>query len=175
MNKAFNIHRAIVAILLLASGRPAIAETDVPHPTYTWSLTPTSGDWDTPANWDPDGVPDYNEQAVFGASSVTNITSSTFKILRSVQFEAGAGQYIINASASIDLDDEGVFNDSGITQIFNGGSFGFGKGTTAGDLVIYNGTSASFGDGGDPATATFYLTGGGSFHGGPSAITTGRW
>jgi len=173
MNKAFNIHRAIFAILLLASGRPAIAETDVPHPTYTWSLTPTTGDWDTPANWDPEGVPDaYNEQAVFGASSVTNITSSTFKILRSVQFEAGAGQYIINASASIDLDDEGVFNDSGITQIFNGTTFSFGAGATAGDLVTYNATSVSFGNGGDPATATFYLTGGAFFSGGPSAITT---
>ena len=162
MNNAFNIHSAIFAILLLGSGSPAIAETDIPHPTYTWSLTPTNGDWDTPANWNPEGVPDaYNEQAVFGASSVTNITASTGKTVRSVQFEPGAGQYTINAS--IGCQDEGVFNDSGITQIFNGTSFGFWDGATAGDLVIYNGTSASFSNGGDPATATFYLTDGASF------------
>jgi hypothetical protein len=66
MNNAFHIHNAIFAILVLGSGRPAIAETDIPHPSYTWSLTPTSNDWDTPANWNAEGMPDYDEQATTG-------------------------------------------------------------------------------------------------------------
>jgi autotransporter-associated beta strand protein len=171
MNNALNIHTAIFAILLLGSVGPAIAETDIPHPTYTWSLTPTSGDWDTPANWNPEGVPDYDERAVFGVSSVTNITAPISKILRSVQFEPGASQYTINASASISWREEGVFNESGITQIFNGTSFGFGHGATAGDLVIYNVTSyVSFGTGADAGSGTFNI----DVNGSASFSGTGR-
>ena len=150
MNNAFNIHSAIFAILLVTSGGPAIAETDIPHPTYTWSLTPTSGDWDTPTNWDPEGVPDSNERAVFGASAVTNITSSTFNDLRSITFESGASPYTITGDFSFDR--EGVFNNSGVVQTFTGG-FGFERGATAGSLVTYNVTS--FTDIGNAESATF--------------------
>ena len=162
----------ILAVLLVLLSRPVLAETDLPHPTYTWSLSPESGDWNTPANWNPAGVPDTQaENAAFGSSSITNITALGVTV-RSVQFEPGASQYTINGS--LYLHREGVFNLSGVVQTFNGGDFGFSKGATAGDLVVYNATSSiSFSDGGDPATATFNLTNGASFSGGPSAITTG--
>ena len=172
MRNLLTARSAIIAALLAAFNGPALAQTELPHPTYTWSLSPMSGDWNTPANWRPEGVPDTQaEKAAFGSSSVTNVTASPYDILGSLEFTPGASQYTINGSLYFNRG--GVFNNSGVVQTFNG-SFGFDKGATAGDLVTYNVTgSVGFSDGGNAGTATFNLTGyGASFSGGPSAISS---
>lgn len=171
MRNSLTARSAIFAALLAAFNGPALAETDLPHPTYTWSLSPVSGDWNTATNWMPEGVPDTQaEKAAFGSSSVTNVTASPYDIIGSLEFTPGASQYAINGSLYFNRG--GVFNNSGVVQTFNG-SFGFAKGAVAGDSVTYNATSVSFSDGGDAGTATFNLTGyGASFSGGPSAIST---
>jgi autotransporter-associated beta strand protein len=170
MRNSLTIRSAIFAALLAAFDGPALAQTELPHPTYTWSLSPVSGDWNTPANWRPEGVPDTQaEKAAFGSSSVTNITAP-YELLGSLEFTPGANQYTINGSLYFNRG--GVFNNSGVVQTFDG-SFGFSKGATAGDLVTYNATNyVSFSDGGDAGTATFNLTSGASFSGGPSATST---
>ena len=150
------------AVLLAALSGPALAQTELPHPTYTWSLNPMGGDWDTPANWMPEGVPDTQaERAVFGSSSVTNVTASDF--IYSIEFTPGASQYTINGGLSFNRG--GVINNSGVVQTFNG-SFDFLRGATAGDLVIYNVTDVVFGGGGNAGSGTFNLTGYGAYFAG---------
>jgi autotransporter-associated beta strand protein len=166
----FLIPLALASAGLLQS--TALAETDLPHPLYTWSLNPTNNDWNTPSNWRPEGVPDTQaEKAAFGSSSVTNVTASPSDALGSLEFTPGANQYTFNGGLFFNRG--GVFNNSGVVQTFNG-AFGFDKGATAGSLVTYNVTTyVSFSDGGDAGNATFNLTGyGASFSGGPSAIST---
>jgi len=58
MNNSLTARGAVFAALLGVLSGPALAEPDLPHPTYTWSLNPVSGDWNTPDNWRPEGVPD---------------------------------------------------------------------------------------------------------------------
>src|SRR5436309_655055 len=172
MKESLTARSAVFLALLVALSSSALAETELPHPTYTWSLNPVSGDWNTAANWMPERVPDTQaEKAAFGPSSVTNITVSPSDSLGSLEFMPGASQYTINGGLFFNRG--GVFNNSGVVQTFNGG-FGFGKGATAGSLVTYNiTTSVGFSDGGNAGTATFNLTGyGASFSGGPSAIST---
>ena len=171
MRKSFTARGGVFLALLVALSRSALAETELPHPTYTWSLNPTSGDWNTPANWRPEGVPDTQaEKAAFGSSSVTNVTASPSDSLGSLEFMPGASQYTFNGGLFFNRG--GVFNNSGVVQTFNG-SFGFAKGAVAGDSVTYNATFVYISDGGDAGTATFNLTGyGASFSGGPSAIST---
>ncbi len=170
MKNSLTVRSIIFGALLVALSGPALAEIELPHPTYTWSLNPGSGDWNTPTNWMPEGVPDtHAEKAAFGSSSVTNVTASASAICGSLEFTPGANQYTFNGGFYFSRG--GVLNASGITQIFNG-SFGFGKSATAGDLVIYNASTVYFSDGGDAGSATFNLTSNASFSGGPSAIST---
>lgn len=153
MRNSLTVGSAIFAALLVTFSGFALAQIEVPHPTYTWSLSPTNGDWDMPANWDPEGVPDSAERAVFGASAVTNVTASGPN-LYSIEFTPGAGPYAITGDFFFDR--EGVFNNSGVVQTFNG-SFGFSRGAVAGDLVVYNPHFCSFSDGADAGSATFNI------------------
>ena len=154
MRNSLTARCAIFAALLAAFNGPALAQTDLPHPTYTWSLSPVSGDWNTPANWRPEGVPDTQaEKAAFGSSSVTNVTASPYEDLGSLEFTPGANQYTFNGGLFFNRG--GVFNNSGVIQTLNG-EFAFDKGATAGDLVIYNVTNyVDFSDGGNAGTSTF--------------------
>src|SRR5215469_9673751 len=97
MKKSLTARNAVFLTLVVAFSSSAIAQTDLPHPTYTWSLNPVSGDWNTAANWRPQGVPDIqSEKAAFGPSSVTDVTASSLINLGSLTFTRGAGQYTIN-------------------------------------------------------------------------------
>jgi autotransporter-associated beta strand protein len=112
-----------------------LAQTDLPHPTFTWSLNPTSGDWNTAANWTPAGVPDTTgEAAEFGSSAITNIVT-TFTTVNSIEFKPGASQY--NLTGDFSFNAGGVINNSGVQQTLNG-TFDFRKfGTTVGPLVTF--------------------------------------
>jgi autotransporter-associated beta strand protein len=153
MKDSHTAHSAILAALLIALSGSALAQTELPHPTYTWSLSPTSGDWDTAANWSPEGVPDTAARAVFGPSSVTNVTASS-PSLYSIEFTPGASPYTITGDFYFDR--EGVFNNSGVVQTFNG-SFGFSRDAVAGSLVTYNTTDVGFGYGANAGSATFNI------------------
>src|SRR6266702_2696376 len=50
---------------------------DVYAGSATWATNPTSGDWNTAANWRPETVPNSEtDVATFGQSNVTNIALS---------------------------------------------------------------------------------------------------
>ena len=166
-SKNATILPVLIALMLGCSAlsqSTALAEADVPHPLYTWSLSPTNNDWNTPTNWMPVGVPDtISEGAVFGSSSVTNIVANA--VVHSIEFNPGASQYTI--TGNLTFNGGGVINNSGIVQTFNG-TFRFDKfGTTAGSLVTFTNTSFSvFGKGTSAGSATYTNNDKISFYGG---------
>ncbi len=142
---------AICAFLLCAWSGSTFA---LPHPSYTWKLNPGSGVWDTAINWMPEGIPDTTpERAVFGSSTVTNVTTS-FETITSIEFLAGANQYSFDGGMNFHRG--GVINNSGVVQTFNG-SFVFSYGADAGSSVIYNTTFVWFQSGGNAGSGTFNL------------------
>ena len=134
---SFLIPLALASAALLTS--TALAETDLPHPLYTWSLNPTNNDWNTATNWMPQGAPDTKgERAAFGSSSITTIAAANE--VHSVEFNPGASQYTI--TGSLLFNGGGVINNSGVMQTFTGNYY-FTKGATASSLVTF--ANGSFG------------------------------
>jgi autotransporter-associated beta strand protein len=157
-------------LLLLASPSNTPAETDLPHPAFTWSLNAPSGDWNTAANWMPQGVPDTkSERAIFDSSSITTISTAGTTI-HSVTFDPGASQFTISGDFTFNAG--GVVNNSGVMQTFNG-TFRFQqKGATAGNFVTYNATNVFFDKNTSAGSATFVNNGLIKFFGGLDEQTT---
>src|SRR5690242_755746 len=85
----------------------------------TWNLNPTSGDWNTAANWTPAVVPD--EVATFGVSDITEISvSGASTPIAEIVFAPGASVYTIKPveGASLMISGAGITNLSGIAQNF---------------------------------------------------------
>jgi len=79
------IHRFIAAALLfLATQRHSLAGS------ATWSTNPSTGDWNTAANWVPSTVPNGpSDIASFGTSNVTEVTIFPTVEVSSVNFNPG--------------------------------------------------------------------------------------
>ena len=57
----------------------------------TWNLNPTSGEWNTAANWTPATVPDGpSDVARFGLSNQTSVVLNANVELDQIVFDAGA-------------------------------------------------------------------------------------
>src|SRR2546421_12001085 len=114
MNTSFSRVRFLVAaaLLLLAAQRPSLAGS------ATWNQNPSSGDWNTAANWTPQTVPNATTDiATFGSSNVTDVTNADVIImLDSLVFSPGARQYTINALDNIEYYGAGIVNNSGVMQ-----------------------------------------------------------
>jgi autotransporter-associated beta strand protein len=112
----------------------------------TWATNPTSGDWNTAANWRPQTVPNATTDiATFGASNVTVVTNSDVIVnLDSLVFSSGAPSYTISALDNIDLDGIGIVNNSGTVQSFVAGAFFFNNSSTAGSMVNFTAVGGDF-------------------------------
>src|SRR5260221_580356 len=87
----------------------------------TWSSNPSSGDWNTAANWMPNTVPNSpSDIATFGASNVTALSITNTDIdLDSAVFNSGAPPYTIAVqNYSLTLSGVGIINNSGVMQSF---------------------------------------------------------
>jgi autotransporter-associated beta strand protein len=88
----------------------------------TWNSNPTSGDWNTAANWTPATVPNSpSDTATFAASDQTAVSlSATFDEVGGIIFNSGASAFTITAQAgeALSISGRGISNDSGITQNF---------------------------------------------------------
>src|SRR5450432_2925749 len=83
----------------------------------TWDLNPTSNDWNTPANWTPETVPDEStDVATFDVSNVTNVSVSPGVAIGGIAFSSDARTYAIVGDFSIG--GVGIINNSGVTQNF---------------------------------------------------------
>ena len=146
-------------VLVLAVG----LATRTPHAkagSATWNLNPTSGDWNTAANWVPNTVPNAPDDiATFGVSNLTGISLSADTEANAIMFNAGAEPFTISANVThvLTLSGSGMINNSAAVQNFvavtdpagNFGSFFFTDTARVGPLVTFtvNG-GASLGLGG---------------------------
>jgi len=103
------------ALVLLFSVQSSLAGS------ATWNQNPTSGDWNTAANWTPATVPNGpSDTATFGTSDVTNLSLSEPTEVNSIVFNPGASAFAITASDNghLIISGVGIVNNSGITQRF---------------------------------------------------------
>src|SRR5947208_4772983 len=137
---------------------PAVVYAD----SAQWNLNPTSGDWNTAANWTPMTIPNGPADiATFALSNTTNVSISANTEVNGITFTAAAtNPYTITASAPFTLviSGTGITNNSGSTQHFKtavgaNGEFGlivFSDSATAGTSTMFtnNGGTVSGGTGG---------------------------
>jgi fibronectin-binding autotransporter adhesin len=169
MNTSFTRLRFLVAaaLLFLAAQRPSLAGS------ATWSSNPTSGDWNTAANWTPQTVPNATTDiATFNASTVTNLLVDFGSNINvdSVVFDSGAPAYTITLDVSnLKLYGAGFVNNSGSTQSViipeDGdlvGAMFFYNSSTAGNMTSVStvGGLLTFYDSSSAGSATFDLTSG---------------
>ena len=85
-----------------------------------WNLNPSSGDWNTAANWTPQTVPNSTTDiATFDASNVTNLLVNFGSVINvdSVVFDSAAPPYTITLDVSnLKLNGTGFVNNSGSIQ-----------------------------------------------------------
>jgi autotransporter-associated beta strand protein len=134
----------------------------VPSVTYAlsaqWDLDPVSGDWNTPANWTPVGVPNGPADiATFGLSNTTGVSISAHTEVNGITFTPAATNpctITANPGLTLTISGAGITNNSGITQNFvtaidafgNSGTIVFSNSATAGTKVAYaNNGSGLFG------------------------------
>jgi hypothetical protein len=121
----------------------------------TWNLDPVDNDWNNPANWTPQTVPNGPaDVATFAESSKTNLEFSTAATeVAEMVFEPGASSFNITASAqkaqtgvTLTISGAGITNNSGVTQtltagptvVFDVGIINFRNSATAGDRTALN-------------------------------------
>ena len=105
----------------------------------TWSMNPTSADWNTAANWTPPIVPNGpNDVATFDVSSVTSLRfSAATTEVAEIVFNPGASSFNMTAdsrlaqtSVTLTISGVGITNDSGVTQNVTAGPSLAGAGGT---------------------------------------------
>ena len=88
----------------------------------TWNLNPTSGDWNTAANWTPATIPNGPADiGTFSSSSRTSLSLSAATEVSEIVFNPGASAFTIAPKASdqvnvLTISGAGITNNSGITQ-----------------------------------------------------------
>lgn len=113
----------------------------------TWLAMPTSGDWNTAANWTLGGPPNGPlDNAAFHFSTVTAVSISTNTEIDAIAFQPGASGFTITAGSTFQLiiSGSGIANDSGITQNFVAdtdldgfGTIRFTNSATAGEQTFF--------------------------------------
>jgi autotransporter-associated beta strand protein len=140
----------------------------------TWSANPVSDDWNDPANWTPNTVPNSSEDvATFASSNITTISISSFIYLHSLVIGPGASAFTFNAHSRslLTFSGGGIINNSGIVQNFTGedrgdgpGAFQFNGSSTAGTNTVFTNTwVTNFDESGSAGDATINCTGGYSY------------
>ena len=91
----------------------------------TWSMNPTSNDWNTAVNWTPATVPNGpTDVATFAGSSVTGLRfSAVMTEVAEIVFNPGANRFKITADSklaqtfvTLTISGSGITNNSGVTQ-----------------------------------------------------------
>ena len=111
-----------------------------PAGSATWKANPTSGDWNTAANWTPATVPNgESDSASFAVSSKTAISLSAAVEANTIAFETSANSFTVTAPSQIlSLSGVGVINNSAVMQNLatgSGGEIDFTNSATAGTGV----------------------------------------
>ena len=155
------------ALLLVAAQRLSLAGS------ATWATNPTSGDWNSAANWVPQTVPNSSSDiATFASSNQMQVGVSALTEVSGINFNQGADSFTISSPPGnpLKLSGSGIVNSSGKLQTFQcesdqffTGSFLFYNSATAGDMTSFGGAGGSnfvFNDTSSAGSAAFDLGGG---------------
>jgi len=148
---------AIIVTLSLAALDAIFADS------ATWNLNPTSGDWNTAANWMPNTVPNGPADiATFATSQRRAITPSEPTEVNSIVFSPGGAMFTITSGvgAPLTISGTGIVNNSGVTQ-----SFISPAGPSTGPLTIF------FTNGASAGTQTIFTNSGADQSGGVGGLT----
>ena len=153
----------LLTLFLILTSQSAIAGS------ATWSNTPSSGDWNDAANWDPNTIPNgTSDVATFSASNIAGVAITNANIaLDSVVFDSGAPPYTISVQKyELDIGGAGIVNTSGATQSFvvsNDAYVSFSDGASAGEGTSFfdMGGGIAFIDSASAGSGTFNVTSGG--------------
>jgi fibronectin-binding autotransporter adhesin len=115
----------------------------------TWQQNPATGNWNTPANWNPATVPNgSSDVASFATSTQIQVSVTSSITLNSIVFQPDASPFTISSAsefAGVLINGAGVTNNSGFAQNFNLNALGHDQGAldfagsaTAGSNTIYN-------------------------------------
>jgi autotransporter-associated beta strand protein len=140
----------------------------------TWSNNPTSGDWNTAANWIPATVPNGpTDTATFSLSDQTEVSVGSSTEVNGINFNSGANPFIISLTPgqTYSVSGAGVVNNSNLSQSFaltpttsgSGSVLIFTNSATAGSLTSYTigyGNKAQFQDTTTAGGSTFTMNGG---------------
>src|SRR5712691_3139096 len=75
----------------------------------TWNLSPTSGDWNTAANWTPATVPNGpSDTATFASSNITGVSLSAATEINGIVLNSSASAFTITVSHPFLLTISGV-------------------------------------------------------------------
>src|SRR6266571_2211301 len=168
MNTSSTRLRFLVAatLLFLAAQRLSFAGST------TWDQNPSSGDWNTAANWTPQTVPNSEtDVATFGASNETNLSITNASAeLDSAVFNSAAPPYTLTIQIyNLLFYGAGIVNNSGSLQSIvaptvdnNGVAIFFYNNSTAGNMTSFStvGGAIEFFNTSSAGTATFDLTSG---------------
>ena len=117
---------ALLASSALIAAAPPAGAVDV-----TWLANPGSSDFNTAANWTPAIVPSTEDTAIFGASSITNLSFTANVATLGWTFNAGASNYTTAHDRTISFSGTGIVVTGGsITIVTNGGDVQFVNNTT---------------------------------------------
>src|SRR6266513_254798 len=93
-------HPALAVVLLVVSLLMLAPDSDRAG-SATWNLNPTSGLWDTAANWTPATVPNApSDTATFDVSNITSVFSGPREI-NGITFNPGASAFTITISSFV--------------------------------------------------------------------------
>ena len=130
LRRGSRIVASLACAALVAAALPAAAQD------ATWLSTPGTGDFDTPANWNPATVP--TGTAFFGTSSITTLSFSATTSLGGWTFNAGASNYTFNNTQAVHFTGAGIVINGGGATINNNfpGDLFFSNTSTAGSATI---------------------------------------
>jgi len=147
--------RFVIAIVLIAAAAlPAAAQN------ATWLSSPSSGTFNTAANWSPATVP--TGTAFFDASGTTALSFSTATTLGGFTLNAGAPAYTFTTGQTLTFNGAGIVINGGSAAITNSGNVIFVGTGTAGTASIANSGNLQFSVNSTAGNAAITNTGGGT-------------
>lgn len=130
--------------LLLLPTLVFLVATEAFAGSATWKLNPSSGDWNTGANWTPATIPNGpSDVATLAVSNTTGVTLSATTQVNGIVFSPDASAYTINVTSgtlSLTIGGVGVVNGSAMTQNFvidTGGTIFFQNSATVGSGIVF--------------------------------------
>ena len=152
------------ALCLLLTTQPSEAGS------ATWGLTPTSGDWNTAANWTPQTVPNaLTDIATFSTSNITRVSLSSNVTLDGLVFDSSASAFTIDVGSSFlsFFADAGITNNSGVMQkiVVPAGAVFIDSGTAGSQVSftvsggVFESAAVAFSDDGAAGSCTYLAKG----------------